>query len=91
VSPYAAPARATDLAGLPPALVTAYEHDALRDEGIAYAHRLLSAGVPTELHVYPGAFHACTWLSHAGICQKILADLVDALRRRLHAAVPESV
>jgi len=91
VSAYAAPSRATDLAGLPPALVTAYELDALRDEGIAYAQRLLSAGVPTELHVYPGAFHACTWLSHVGICQKILADLVDALRRRLHAAVPEAV
>ena len=91
VSPYAAPARATDLTGLPPALVTAYELDALRDEGIAYANRLLAAGVATELHVYPGAFHSCTWLSQAGICQKILADLVDALRRRLHAAVPEAV
>lgn len=91
VSPYAAPARATDLTGLPPALVTAYELDALRDEGIAYAQRLLSAGVSTELHVYPGAFHACTWLSHAAICQKILGDLVDTLRRRLHAPVPEVV
>lgn len=91
VSPYAAPARATDLAGLPPALVTAYEFDALRDEGIAYAQQLMWFGVPTELHVYPGAFHACTWLSHAAICQKILGDLVDTLRRRLHAAVPEAV
>jgi acetyl esterase len=91
VSPYAAPARATDLAGLPPAFVTAYEFDALRDEGIAYAQRLMSAGVSTELHVYPGAFHACTWLANASICRKILDDLVDALRRRLHAAVPEAV
>jgi acetyl esterase len=91
VSPYAAPARATDLTGLPPALVTAYELDALRDEDIAYAQRLISAGVPTELHVYPGAFHACTWLSQAGICQTILGDLVDALRRRLHAPVAEAV
>ena len=91
VSPYAAPARATDLAGLPPAFVTAYELDALRDEDIAYAQRLLSAGVPTELHVYAGAFHACTWLSQTAICQRILGDLVDALRRRLHAPVAERV
>jgi acetyl esterase len=91
VSPYAAPARAIDLAGLPPALVTAYEFDGLRDEGIAYAQRLLAAGVSTELHVYPGAFHACTWLADAGICQKILGDLVDGLQRRLHAPVPEGV
>jgi acetyl esterase/lipase len=91
VSPYAAPARATDLAGLPPALVTAYEFDGLRDEGIAYAQRLLAAGVPTELHLYPGAFHSCTWLAHAAICQKILGDLVDGLRRRLQAPVPEVV
>jgi acetyl esterase len=91
VSPYAAPARATDLAGLPPAIVTAYEFDGLRDEGIAYAQRLLTAGVSTELHVYPGAFHVCTWLSHATISRKINGDLVDALRRRLHAPVPEPV
>jgi acetyl esterase len=91
VSPYAAPARATDLAGLPPALVTAYELDALRDEDIAYAQRLMSSGVPTELHVYRGAFHSCTWLSQAGICHQILADLVEALRRRLHGSAPEAV
>ncbi|MFC7363516.1 alpha/beta hydrolase [Nocardioides astragali] len=91
VSPYAAPARATDLAGLPPALVTAYEFDALRDEDMAYAQQLMSAGVPTELHVYSGAFHSCTWLSHTVLSQKILADVVDGLRRRLHAPVPEAV
>ena len=91
VSPYAAPARATDLAGLPPAFVTAYELDALRDENIAYAQRLLSAGVPTELRVYAGAFHSCTWLSQTAISQRILGDLIDGLRRLLHAPVPEVV
>jgi acetyl esterase/lipase len=91
VSPYAAPARATTLSGLPPALVTAYELDALRDEDIAYAQRLMSSGVPTELHVYRGVFHSCTWLSQAGICQKILADLIDTLRRTLQAPAAEVV
>ena len=88
VSPYAAPARATDLSGLPPALVTAYEFDGLRDEDVDYAQRLMAAGVSTELHVYPGAFHACTWIATAGICRTILGDLVESLRRRLHEQVP---
>ncbi|HEX4218133.1 MAG TPA: alpha/beta hydrolase [Acidimicrobiales bacterium] len=57
VSPYAAPARATDLTGLPPALIDVGEVETFRDECIEYARRLFAAGVPTELHVYPGAFH----------------------------------
>jgi acetyl esterase/lipase len=57
VSPYAAPARADDLAKLPPALVDVGEVETFRDECIDYARRLLGAGVATELHVYPGAFH----------------------------------
>jgi len=57
VSPYAAPARAIDLAGLPPALVDVGEIETFRDECITYAQNLLAAGVSTELHVYPGAFH----------------------------------
>ena len=51
---YAAAARATDLAGLPPALVIVGGADGFRDEDIDYALRLGQAGVPTELHVLPG-------------------------------------
>jgi acetyl esterase/lipase len=54
---YAAPARATDLSGLPPTWIGTAALDLFRDEDIDYARRLLEAGVPTELHVYPGAVH----------------------------------
>ncbi len=56
--PYTAvPARADDLAGLPPAYVCVGGADGFRDEDIDYARRLYAAGVPCELHVYPGAPH----------------------------------
>lgn len=57
VEPYAAPARARDLSGLPPTLIQVGELDVFRDEDITYATRLLQAGAPTELHVLPGAYH----------------------------------
>jgi acetyl esterase len=52
VSPYAAPARATDLSGLPPAYVSVMHFDPLRDEGVAYALGMLAAGVTVELHLF---------------------------------------
>ncbi|SDM46280.1 alpha/beta hydrolase [Nonomuraea jiangxiensis] len=58
VSPYAAPARATDLSGLPPAFIDVGELEVFRDEDLDYASRLVQAGVSTEFHLYPGAFHA---------------------------------
>lgn len=57
VSPYAAAARATDLSGLPPAFIMVGAADGFLDEDVDYATRLLRAGVPTELHVYPDAPH----------------------------------
>lgn len=59
VSPYASPTRMQDLSGLPPTTVLTGELDLFRDEDIHYAHRLLQAGVPTDLHVYAGAHHGC--------------------------------
>lgn len=58
VEPYAAPARAEDLSGLPPAFVQTSDLDPLRDEGILYALRLLQAGVPVDLHNIAGTFHS---------------------------------
>ena len=53
----AAPARTTELHGLPRTLITCSELDPLRDEAVEYARRLMAAGVPTELHVFPGTCH----------------------------------
>jgi acetyl esterase len=82
---YAAPARAGDLRGLPPAFISVCEFDPLRDEGIAYAQRLLEAGVSTEVHAYAGTFHAAQSITDAGVSQRMRADQIDALRRNLRA------
>lgn len=58
VSPYAAPARAQDLSGLPPAYIEVGSVEAFRDEAVAYACRLWAHSGQAELHVWPGAFHA---------------------------------
>ncbi|WP_412517170.1 alpha/beta hydrolase [Actinomadura madurae] len=84
VSPYAAPARAEDLTGLPPAYITTCEFDPLRDEGLNYAQRLIQAGVATELHHYPGTFHGSTRIKEAGVSKRMRADRLDAIRRALH-------
>jgi acetyl esterase/lipase len=78
---YAAPGRATDLAGLPPAFVTTMEFDPLRDEGIHYALAMLGAGVPVELHQYPGTFHGSALVTTADVSRREAAALRSALRR----------
>ncbi|QWF81287.1 alpha/beta hydrolase [Amycolatopsis sp. CA-230715] len=80
---YAAPARAEDLSGLPPAFVSTCEFDPLRDEGLSYAQRLLQAGVSTELHHYPGTFHGSSLVREAGVTKRMTSDLRGALKRAL--------
>lgn len=86
VSPFAAPARADDLHGLPPAYVMTAERDALRDEGIQYAQRLVEAGVPTELHHYPGTFHGFDTLANAEVSHRARSEQYGALRSALRLA-----
>lgn len=86
VSPYAAAARATGLAGLPPTYICVGTLDLFLDEDIAYARALLAAGVPTELHVYPGAFHGSTGtVPNAALSLRWRADELASIRRALTA------
>jgi acetyl esterase/lipase len=84
VSPYAAPARATNLAGLPPAYLAVGDLDLFIDEDIEYAQRLQQAGVPTELHVYPGGSHAFeSYAPATALARRFVRDRDEALRRAL--------
>ncbi|MFJ8042548.1 alpha/beta hydrolase [Kitasatospora sp. NPDC096147] len=80
---YAAPARATELAGLPPAYISTAEFDPLRDEEVVYALQLMQAGVAVELHQWPGTFHGSQAILSAEVSQRQLAELCDVLRRAL--------
>ncbi|MET0931703.1 MAG: alpha/beta hydrolase [Aeromicrobium sp.] len=81
---YAAPARAADLAGLPPSLVMVAEVDPLRDDGIDFAGRLSAAGVTTELVQIPGAVHGFDLMfAHTTVGERGLATQVRALREAL--------
>lgn len=80
---YAAPARAEDLTGLPPAYVVTCELDPLRDEGLTYAMRLLAAGVSVEVHNYPGTFHGVQIAQGTEVVARMDRELLEVLRRRL--------
>jgi acetyl esterase/lipase len=84
-SPYAAASRAENLAGLPPAYIAVGDAEVFLQENIDYAERLRRAGVPAELHVFPGAFHGWeSMLPAASISQRAIAERVAVLKRALH-------
>jgi acetyl esterase/lipase len=83
VPAYAAPARATDLSNLPPAMVIVGTADGFRDEDVDYALRLNQAGVPTELHVLAGAPHGIRSFARTAITRRWLGLVDDWLARTL--------
>jgi acetyl esterase/lipase len=88
VPPYAAAARATDLAGLPPTCVVVGSIDGFRDEDVDYARRLNQAGVPCELHVIAGLPHAYLLAPDARGVRQANHCKDDWLLRQLAPAAP---
>lgn len=83
VSPYAAAARATDLTRLPPTFIVSGTLDLFLEENLDYARRLTRAGVPVELHVYPGAVHAFDFHPTAAISVAAREVRFEAFKRFL--------
>jgi acetyl esterase/lipase len=79
----AAPARADDLAGLPPTLIGVGTLDLFVDEDIDYARRLIAAGVPTDLLVVAGAFHGFDAMSQGPMATEFSQSIERWLKRQL--------
>ncbi|WP_068076586.1 alpha/beta hydrolase [Novosphingobium lentum] len=77
------PARAADLAGLAPAYIATGALDLFLDEDLDYARRLADAGVPVEMHVYPGAIHAFDMIAGSRVGRQSRRDLVGGVARLL--------
>lgn len=83
VSIYAAPARATDLSGLPPAYLDCGSAEVFRDETVAYASGIWAAGGMADLHVWAGGFHGFDMLAPAAAVSVSARDTRTEFLRRL--------
>lgn len=86
-SPDAVPGRRERLAGAPAAFISCSDIDPLRDEAIDYARALLSAGVATELHVFPGTCHGFDSLLPEWEVSQRLFELQGTALRRVFSSV----
>ncbi|KRE29096.1 alpha/beta hydrolase [Agromyces sp. Soil535] len=85
VSIYAAPARATDLSGLPPAYIEAGSAEVFRDEAVAFASGIWEAGGSAELHVWAGGFHGFQTIVPTAAVSRAAVQTREAWVRRLLA------
>lgn len=84
VPPYAAPARATELTGLPPTFIGVGTLDGFLDEDVEYARRLIHSGVPTDLHVYSGAPHGFdAYFRDSRVAKRAQRDIYEWLAARV--------
>ena len=77
------PALADDLSDLPPTWIGTGSLDLFLDEDLDYARRLTAAGVPVELHSYPGAIHAFNAVPDSHLAKSYSRDLLSAIARWL--------
>ncbi len=80
------PSLAEDLSGLPPTWIGTGSLDLFYDEDLDYARRLVAAGVPVELHSYPGAIHAFNAIAGSRLAQAFGRDLMGAIAHWLKVA-----
>jgi acetyl esterase len=83
--PRVSPIRATDLRGLPPALVISGECDLLRDEGEAYGKRLIDAGVEATVRRYDAMPHGFLAMPTVDGGKRAFDEIAAALRSRFAA------
>lgn len=82
---YAAPARAKNLKGLPPAYIFIGQLDPFRDETMEYVTRLAEDGVPVEFHLYPGCFHGFDSIfNNADISKQARSGFINAISKALN-------
>lgn len=82
VMPGSVPARERELARLPPTFIGVGSIDLFVQEDVDYARRLLESGVPVELQVVPGAYHAFDFIApDAPLSKRFRAAQIGALRR----------